>query len=288
MDLKADEPVKIIALMHGPDRAGIVARVSGWIYARGGNILHADQHHDNEGGVFFQRVEWIPAGDVDTEIELFKKLAEGELNMELKISTSAKRPKVAIMVSQFEHCFFDILMRVRMGELNCEISCVISNHETLRSLSEMFGLKFYYIPVTKENKAKAEEEQIKVLKECGADLIIMARYMQILSPDFLKNCGAPVINIHHSFLPAFAGAKPYHQAYERGVKIIGATAHYATADLDEGPIIAQDVTTISHRNNVQDLIRKGRELERNVLANAVRWHLQNRILAYKNKTVVFD
>lgn len=288
MDLKADEPVKIIALMHGPDRAGIVARVSGWIYARGGNILHADQHHDNEGGVFFQRVEWIPAGDVDTEIELFKKLAEGELNMELKISTSAKRPKVAIMVSQFEHCFFDILMRVRMGELNCEISCVISNHETLRSLSEMFGLKFYYIPVTKENKAKAEEEQIKVLKECGADLIIMARYMQILSPNFLKNCGAPVINIHHSFLPAFAGAKPYHQAYERGVKIIGATAHYATADLDEGPIIAQDVTTISHRNNVQDLIRKGRELERNVLANAVRWHLQNRILAYKNKTVVFD
>lgn len=288
MDLKTDEPVKIIALMHGPDRAGIVARVSGWIYARGGNILHADQHHDNEGGVFFQRVEWIPAGDVDTEIELFKNLAEGELNMELKISTSTKRPKVAIMASQFEHCFFDILMRVRMGELNCEISCVISNHETLRSLSEMFGLKFYYIPVTKENKAKAEEEQIKVLKECGADLIIMARYMQILSPNFLKNCGAPVINIHHSFLPAFAGAKPYHQAYERGVKIIGATAHYATADLDEGPIIAQDVTTISHRNNVQDLIRKGRELERNVLANAVRWHLQNRILAYKNKTVVFD
>ena len=288
MDLKTDEPVKIIALMHGPDRAGIVARVSGWIYARGGNILHADQHHDNEGGVFFQRVEWIPAGDVDTEIELFKNLAEGELNMELKISTSTKRPKVAIMVSQFEHCFFDILMRVRMGELNCEISCVISNHETLRSLSEMFGLKFYYIPITKENKAKAEEEQIKVLKECGADLIIMARYMQILSPNFLKNCGAPVINIHHSFLPAFAGAKPYHQAYERGVKIIGATAHYATADLDEGPIIAQDVTTISHRNNVQDLIRKGRELERNVLANAVRWHLQNRILAYKNKTVVFD
>lgn len=288
MASNAEEPVKIIALMHGPDRAGIVARVSGWIYARGGNILHADQHHDNEGGVFFQRVEWIPAGDVDTEIELFQKLAEGELGMELKISTSTKRPKVAIMVSQFEHCFFDILMRVRMGELNCEISCVISNHENLRSLSEMFGLKFYYIPVTKENKAKAEEEQIKVLKECGADLIIMARYMQILSPNFLKNCGAPVINIHHSFLPAFAGAKPYHQAYERGVKIIGATAHYATADLDEGPIIAQDVTTISHRNNVQDLIRKGRELERNVLANAVRWHLQNRILAYKNKTVVFD
>lgn len=288
MALKSDEQVKIIALMHGPDRAGIVARVSGWIYARGGNILHADQHHDNEGGVFFQRVEWIPAGDVETEIELFKKLAEGELNMELKISTSTKRPKVAIMVSQFEHCFFDIIMKVRMGELNCDVSCVISNHENLRQMSEMLGLKFYYIPVTKETKAQAEAEQIKVLKECKADLIIMARYMQILSPDFLKNCGSPVINIHHSFLPAFAGAKPYHQAYERGVKIIGATAHYATADLDEGPIIAQDVTTISHRNSVQDLVRKGRELERTVLANAVRWHLQNRILAYKNKTVVFD
>ncbi len=278
---------RITALMYGPDRAGLVARVSGWIYARGGNIVHADQHHDKEGAVFFQRVEWVPAGNVDDEIALFKKLAEGELEMKLSISTSLKRPKLAIMVSQFEHCFFDLIMRVRMGELNCDISCVISNHEKLRSLAETFGLKFYYVPVTKDNKAEAEAEQMRILKENGADLIVMARYMQILSKNFLANCGAPVINIHHSFLPAFAGAKPYHQAYERGVKIIGATAHYATADLDEGPIIAQDVTSISHRNNVEDLVRKGRELERTVLAKAVRWHLQNRVLTYGNKTVVF-
>ena len=278
---------RITALVHGPDRPGLVARVSGWIYARGGNILHADQHHDNQERIFFQRVEWVPAGDADVEIGLFRALAEGELGMELSISTNERRPKLAVMVSQFEHCFFDLIMRVRMGELNCDISCVISNHEKLRPLAETFGLKFFYVPVSKENKAAAEAEQIRIISECGADLVVMARYMQILSENFLAGCGAPVINIHHSFLPAFAGAKPYHQAYERGVKIIGATAHYATADLDEGPIIAQDVTTISHRNTVQDLIRKGRELERVVLANAVRWHLQNRVLAYKNKTVVF-
>lgn len=288
MPENSENSERIIALMHGADKPGIVARVSGWIYARGGNILHADQHHDNENGVFFQRVEWQPAGGVEEEIKLFRHLAEDELEMETEISTSLQKPKVAIMVSQFEHCFFDLIMRVRMGELNCEISCVISNHEKLRAMSEMFGLKFYYVPLSKENKPQAEAEQMRILKENGADLIVMARYMQILSPDFLKNCGAPIINIHHSFLPAFAGAKPYHQAYRRGVKIIGATAHYATADLDEGPIIAQDVTTISHRNTVDDLVRKGRELERVVLANAVRWHLQKRVLAYKNKTVVFD
>lgn len=278
---------RITALMYGPDRPGIVARVSGWIYARGGNIVHADQHHDQGEGVFFQRVEWVAAGDVESEIALFKKLAEGELGMNLTISTSVRRPKIAIMVSQFEHCFFDLIMRVRMNELNCDIACVISNHETLRSLAETFGLKFYHVPVSKETKAQAEAKQLEILSEHKADLIIMARYMQILSKDFLAKSSAPVINIHHSFLPAFAGAKPYHQAYERGVKIIGATAHYATADLDEGPIISQSVTSISHRNNVGDLIRKGRELERVVLANAVRWHLQNRVLTYKNKTIVF-
>ena len=286
MEMESKEK-RIAALLYGPDRPGIVARVSGWIYARGGNIMHADQHHDYEEGIFFQRVEWSPAGDVDAEIELFKALAEKELGMKLSISTNQRKKKIAIMVSQFEHCFFDLIMRMRMGELDCEISCVISNHETLKPLAETFGLKFFYVPVTKENKAQAEAEQMRIIAENGADLIVMARYMQILSDNFLRNCGAPVINIHHSFLPAFMGAKPYHQAYERGVKIIGATAHYATADLDEGPIIAQNVTTISHRNNVQDLIRKGRELERVVLANAVRWHLQHRVLPYKNKTIVF-
>ncbi len=279
---------RIVALLHGHDRAGIVARASGWIYARGGNILHADQHRDREEGIFFQRLEWIPAGDVDEEMRLFKEFAAVDLEMETSIRKSSNRPKIALMVSKFEHCFSDIVLRCRSGELKCDIACVISNHEDLCSMSEMFGLKYYYIPVTKENKPQAEAEQMKIIRESGAELIVMARYMQILSADFLDNVGCPVINIHHSFLPAFAGAKPYHRAYERGVKLIGATAHYATKDLDEGPIIAQSVATVSHRNNVDDLMRKGRELERVVLANAVRWHIEGRILAYKNKTVIFD
>lgn len=279
---------RIVALLHGPDRAGIVARVSGWIYARGGNILHADQHRDRQEGIFFQRVEWIPVGDVDEEIRLFEELVHKDLNMETTIMRSSHRPKIALMVSKFEHCFSDIVLRCRSGELKCDISCVISNHEDLRQMSEMFGLKFFYTPISKETKAETEAKQLEIIKSCGAELVVMARYMQILSGDFLDACPAPVINIHHSFLPAFAGAKPYHKAFERGVKIIGATAHYATKDLDEGPIIAQVVTTVSHRNNVEDLMRKGRELERTALANAVRWHVEGRILTYKNKTVIFD
>lgn len=279
---------RIVALLHGPDRAGIVARVSGWIYARGGNILHADQHRDRQEGIFFQRVEWIPVGDVDEEIRLFEELVHKDLNMETTIMRSSHRPKIALMVSKFEHCFSDIVLRCRSGELKCDISCVISNHEDLRQMSEMFGLQFFYTPISKETKAETEAKQLEIIKSCGAELVVMARYMQILSGDFLDACPAPVINIHHSFLPAFAGAKPYHKAFERGVKIIGATAHYATKDLDEGPIIAQVVTTVSHRNNVEDLMRKGRELERTALANAVRWHVEGRILTYKNKTVIFD
>ncbi len=279
---------RIVALLHGRDKAGIVARVSGWIYARGGNILHADQHRDREEGIFFQRLEWIPAGDVDEEIRLFKEIACGELEMEVKVIRSSRRPKIALMVSKFEHCFSDIVLRCRSGELKCDIACVISNHEDLRPMAEMFGLKFYYTPISKETKPETEAKQLSIIKESGAELVVMARYMQILSENFLETCPAPVINIHHSFLPAFAGAKPYHKAFERGVKIIGATAHYATKDLDEGPIIAQVVTTVSHRNNVDDLMRKGRELEREALASAVRWHIEGRILTYKNKTVIFD
>ncbi|MBO5254760.1 MAG: formyltetrahydrofolate deformylase [Opitutales bacterium] len=279
---------RIVALLHGHDRAGIVARVSGWIYARGGNILHADQHRDRQEGIFFQRVEWIPVGDVSEEMRLFKEFAKSDLEMEVSLSRSTKKPKIVLMVSKFEHCFGDMIMRWRSGELNCDIACVISNHENLRQLAEMFGLTYHYIPVTKENKPQAEAKQLEIIRESGAELVVMARYMQILSEDFLDTCTAPVINIHHSFLPAFAGAKPYHRAYERGVKLIGATAHYATKDLDEGPIIAQLVTTVSHRNNVDDLMRKGRELEREALASAVRLHVEGRILTYKNKTVIFD
>lgn len=277
-----------MALLHGHDRAGIVARVSGWIYARGGNILHADQHRDRQEGIFFQRVEWIPVGDVEEEMRLFKAFAKDDLDMEASLSRSTRKPKIVLMVSKFEHCFGDMIMRCRSGEINCEIACVISNHEDLRPLAEMFGLPFHYIPVSAQNKAEAEAKQLEIISRSGAELVVMARYMQILSGDFLDACRAPVINIHHSFLPAFAGAKPYHRAYERGVKLIGATAHYATKDLDEGPIIAQIVTTVSHRNNVEDLMRKGRELEREALASAVRLHVEGRILTYKNKTVIFD
>ncbi|MBE6413367.1 MAG: formyltetrahydrofolate deformylase [Verrucomicrobiaceae bacterium] len=279
---------RIVALLHGHDRAGIVARVSGWIYARGGNILHADQHRDRQEGIFFQRVEWIPVGDVAEEMRLFKEFAKSDLEMEVSLSRSSSKPKIVLMVSKFEHCFGDMIMRCRSGEINCEIACVISNHEDLRPLAETFGLKYHYIPVSKETKPQAEAKQLEIIRESGAELVVMARYMQILSENFLDTCSAPVINIHHSFLPAFAGAKPYHRAYERGVKLIGATAHYATKDLDEGPIIAQLVTTVSHRNNVDDLMRKGRELEREALASAVRLHVEGRILTYKNKTVIFD
>lgn len=279
---------RIVALLHGHDRAGIVARVSGWIYARGGNILHADQHRDRQEGIFFQRVEWIPAGDVDEEMRLFREFAASDLEMEASVQKSSVRPKIAVMVSKFEHCFSDIVLRCRSGELHCDIACVISNHEDLREMSEMFGLKFHYTPISKETKPETEAEQMRIIRESGAELVVMARYMQILSGDFIDNVECPVINIHHSFLPAFAGAKPYHKAYARGVKLIGATAHYATKDLDEGPIIAQSVAPVNHRNSVEDLMRKGRELERSVLADAVRWHIEGRILAYKNKTVIFD
>ena len=219
---------------------------------------------------------------------LFREFAASDLEMEASVQKSSVRPKIAVMVSKFEHCFSDIVLRCRSGELHCDIACVISNHEDLREMSEMFGLKFHYTPISKETKPETEAEQMRIIRESGAELVVMARYMQILSGDFIDNVGCPVINIHHSFLPAFAGAKPYHKAYARGVKLIGATAHYATKDLDEGPIIAQSVAPVNHRNSVEDLMRKGRELERSVLADAVRWHIEGRILAYKNKTVIFD
>lgn len=286
--MKFDEKkARIIALLHGEDRAGIVARVSGWIYARGGNIVHADQHHDIEEGIFFQRIEWVPAGDIEEEMSLFRELSEGELKMKTKLSVSNRRHKVMLMVSKAEHCFGDILMRCRTGDLSCDLVGVISNHENMREFSELFGLKYFHTPINVENRLEVEKKQLEIIRNSGADLVVMARYMQVLSKDFLDKCEVPVINIHHSFLPAFAGAKPYHRAYERGVKIIGATAHYATSDLDEGPIISQDVTSISHRNTVDDLVRKGAELECRVLANAIRWHIESKILSYKNKTVVF-
>ncbi len=282
------KPPSIIALLSGPDQPGLVARLAGWIYARKGNIIHADQHRDNQAEVFFQRVEWVPAGDYEEEQQAFRELAEKELGMNTRVALSTDRPKVAILVSKIEHCFHDIILRFRAGELPGEIVAVVSNHDALAEATAAYGLPFYHVPVTAATKAEAEAQQVKILREAGAELVIMARYMQVLSESFLKNVGCPVINIHHSFLPAFAGGKPYHQAYERGVKLIGATAHYATADLDEGPIIAQDVARVTHRHGPSDLVRRGRDLEKSVFAQAIRWHLENRILVYHNKTVVFD
>ena len=280
----------VIALLHGPDQPGIVAKVATWIHQRGGNVLHADQHLDRQENVFFQRVEWEPDADrnLQEESDEFISFVERELTMQVRIALSEDRPKVAIMVSKADHCFHDLVLRVRAGEWNAEFVGVLSNHQELQSVSESYGLPFVYIPVNQQNKVEVEQRQISWLREQGVELVILARYMQILSSEFLQQVSCPVINIHHSFLPSFAGAKPYHQAYQRGVKLIGATAHYVTEDLDEGPIIEQDVARVSHRHGPRELIEKGRDLEKLVLATAVRRHLQNRVLDYQNKTVVFD
>ncbi|MEM8550200.1 MAG: formyltetrahydrofolate deformylase [Verrucomicrobiota bacterium] len=281
-------PPQLIALLSGPDQPGLVARVSGWIYERGGNIIHADQHRDGEAGIFFQRVVWDPADTIEADEAAFRAFAEGELGMNTQVARSDRRPKVAVMVSKIAHCFHDSVLRFKAGELPGELVGVVSNHDTLAQATQDYGLPFIHIPVTAATKPAAEARQVVALKEMGVELVVLARYMQVLSAEFLAQVGCPVINIHHSFLPAFAGGRPYHQAYQRGVKLIGATAHYATADLDEGPIIAQDVARVTHRHSPADLVRRGRDLEKAVFAQAIRWHLENRILVYNNKTVVFD
>jgi len=291
-------PPTLIALLHGPDQRGLVARVAGWIFARGGNILHADQHRDMEKGIFFQRIEWVPAfaqaaegrpagAGLAAEAREFTAFA-ATLGMAAQVASSARRPRGALFVSRADHCFHDLILRWRAGEFAGDFACVISNHRDLAGAARGYGLRFHHVPVTAGTKAAAEARQLRILRAARADFVILARYMQVLSPAFLRQFGRPVINIHHSFLPAFAGGKPYHQAHERGVKLIGATAHYATARLDDGPIIQQDVARVTHRHSVEDLVRKGRDLEKVVLAQAVRWHLENRVLVYGRKTVVFD
>jgi formyltetrahydrofolate deformylase len=293
-------PATLIALLHGPDQPGLVARVAGWIFERGGNILHADQHRDMEVGIFFQRVEWQPAfasdaGDpavrpVDlaaAEAE-FTEFARSSLRMNVRILSSIDRPKVAVFVSKADHCFHDLILRWKAGDFACDIVTIVSNHADLADAARGYGLPYVHIPVESNARTVSESKQLELLQALQVDLVVLARYMQVLSADFLDRFGAPVINIHHSFLPAFAGGRPYHQAHARGVKLIGATAHYATRDLDEGPIIHQDVARVTHRHGVEDLVRRGRDLERLVLAQAVRWHLEGRVLVYGNKTVVFD
>ena len=295
-----------VLLIDCPDRKGLVARVAGLLYERGANILHADQHQDHDLGLFFMRVEWAldepaagPAGQTDGQTTspegfdlegfraAFAPLA-AELGMRWQLTSGARRPRVALFCSQYLHCMADLLHRWRTGELVCDIPIIVSNHRDVEKLAAFYGVPFEYVEVTPDRRAEAVARQLELLESKGVELVVLARYMQILSPAFVARYPASIINVHHSFLPAFTGARPYHAAQARGVKLIGATSHYVTDLLDDGPIIEQDVARISHRDQVEDLVARGRDLERIVLSRAVRWHLDRRILCYGNKTVVFD
>jgi formyltetrahydrofolate deformylase len=280
-----------ILLIHCPDKTGLVASITEFIYKNGGNIIDLDQHVDIENKVFFMRVEWSLEGfaiQKEKIGEYFNTLIAEKFGMNWEIYFSDHTPKMAIFVSKLSHCLYDILSRTQSGEWDVEIPLIISNHPDLEDVSKTFGIDYYCFRNVKENKAEIEGEQIKLLKEKGIDFIVLARYMQILTDNFVSHFPNKIINIHHSFLPAFAGARPYHSAYERGVKIIGATSHYVTAELDAGPIIEQDIMKVSHRDSVEDLVRKGKDLEKIVLSRAVWSHLNRNILIYKNKTVVFN
>ena len=280
----------VVLLIHCKDRKGIVARVSGFIHDFGGNILDSDHHTDEETNDFLMRMEFateglqIPPDDIPAAFAPIAKV----FDMRYEVHPTSRRTRVAILVSKQDHCLADLLQRHKRDELHIDIPVILSNHDTCASWAELFKIPFAVYPVTKDSKPQQEQQLLSVLHAHRAELVVMARYMQILSAEFLAQAGCPVINIHHSFLPAFIGANPYRQAYDRGVKIIGATAHYATQDLDEGPIIEQDVIRIGHRDTVEDLVRKGRDLEEIVLARAVRRHIERRVLVYGRKTVVFD
>jgi len=277
-------------LVSCPDRRGIVAALAQVLYGHGANILDSDQHTDSVAGLFFQRLRFDLAELMTDRVALERSLAElaERFQMQYRLLYQAKRKRVAIFVSKYDHCLYDLALRQRAGELNGEIVAVLSNHAELAAVAAQFGVPFHVFEKTAENKLAQEQKERALLEELGTDLVVLARYMQVMSEDFCAAFSQRLINIHHSFLPAFVGGKPYHQAYERGVKLIGATAHYATAVLDQGPIIEQDVVRASHRDAVEDLVRKGRDLEKVVLARAVRAHLDDRVLVYGNKTVVFD
>ena len=276
-------------LISCPDRPGLVAKIANFIYANGGNIIHADQHTDCDTSLFLIRIEWqlkgfnLPPEAIATA---FAAIAL-PLKATWQLHFSEALPKIAIWVTKQDHCLLDLLWRNQAKELPGDIAVVISNHSNLEAIAKQFGVDFYHLPINKDNKAKQEARQLELLQQYDIDLAILAKYMQILSPQLIDKF-PNIINIHHSFLPAFPGAKPYHRAHARGVKIIGSTAHYVTADLDEGPIIEQEVARVNHQDTIADLIRKGKDLERLVLSRAVRLHLQNRVLVYDNKTVVFS
>ena len=279
-----------ILLISCPDRKGIVATVANFLYRNGGNVLHADQHLDRNLGLFFTRIEWDMTDFRLTKENIVKKFAHiaEVFKMEWRLEYSDYLTKTAILVSKEEHCLSDLLSRYKNREIPGRIPFVFSNHSEAKDLVEFYGIKFFHMRTQGRNRKSVEEYILKLLEKESIDLVILAKYMQILSPEFINRYKNRIINIHHSFLPSFIGAKPYHQAYQRGVKIIGATSHYVTEELDNGPIIEQDIIRISHRDTVERLISKGKDLEKIVLSRAVRWHLENRILIYGNKTVVFD
>jgi len=279
-----------ILLVQCPDQKGLDAAIAQFIYRYDGNILHFEQHQAGEERYYLARVEWDLDGfrlDLKDFPGAFSPIAK-KFAMNWRIALGSYRPRVAIFVSKYDHCLVDLLYRHRNGELACEFTMIISNHPDAQRHADFYGIPYHIFPVTRETKAQAEEQEWELLKAYQIDLLVLARYMQVLSPEFIAHFPQRIINIHHSFLPAFVGSKPHHQAYERGVKLIGATAHYVTEVLDDGPIIEQGVTRISHRDGLEDLVEKGRDLEKVVLSRAVRWHIENRILLYDNKTVIFE
>jgi formyltetrahydrofolate deformylase len=280
-----------VLLIHCPDQKGIVRAVTDFLYLNNGNIVYLDQHTDRSCGQFFMRIAWeIDAFQISREKigEYFDTLIGKKFEMVWKLSFSDQKKRMAIFVTKLSHCLYDILYRFHSKEWNMEIPMIISNHENLKPLADQFGIPFYHFPITKETKVAQEEKQLKLLKENNIDLIVLARYMQIVSGNFISHYPFKIINIHHSFLPAFIGSKPYHAAHKRGVKIIGATSHYVTEDLDAGPIIEQGITHVTHKEDVVDFVRQGKDIEKIVLSKAISKDLENKILVYNNRTVVFD
>ncbi|WP_289045859.1 formyltetrahydrofolate deformylase [uncultured Olleya sp.] len=282
---------KLTILINCDDQSGIIATVTNFIANNNGNIVYIDQHVDREQDIFFMRLEGefeTDHFDIDTFKNNFKINLAEHFKMKWRIYEANNKPKMALFVSKYDHCLYDILGRYNSGELDLEIPFIVSNHNSLKPIANSFNIPFYHIPVTKDTKAEAEDAQLKLCKTFDIDFIVLARYMQIVSSKIIDQYPNKVINIHHSFLPAFVGAKPYHSAYKRGVKIIGATSHYVTEELDAGPIIEQDVTRVSHTHAIEDLIAKGRDLEKIVLANAIKLHLKRKVMVFNNKTVIFS
>lgn len=282
---------KITVLIHCKDRPNIIASVTNFIAEKKGNIVYIDQHVDREQDIFFMRLESEFTTD-SFSTEVFKAAFKADLaekfKMKWRIYSSERKPKMALFISKYDHCLYDLLGRYNSGELNVEIPFIISNHLDLKPIADSFKIPFYHIPVTKQTKNDAENKQLELLDKYQIDFIVLARYMQIVTDKLISKYPNKIINIHHSFLPAFVGAKPYHSAFKRGVKIIGATSHYVTEELDAGPIIEQDVAHVSHTYSISDLIAKGRDLEKIVLANAVKLHANRKVMVYNNKTVIFS